>query len=225
MIRGLFPILALISLSCSGSSGPHVSLPEVPSAQTRATLVGPRCAGAGHCECRDLTAPSAEEDKPAGKYKRFEVRVGPAQNELWVHIDDNILYKSKQRATDCFYVDLLPGRHPVQVHAKETNGVGVGVQLYELSGGGPWWYETFDFDCSSGGVCDVESIRREQNRIKAIPRGIQDPCGSVKIQGFTWRTGTMPDTIHPGEVVVDFVLNIYEFATKTPADSAECKQE
>jgi len=213
--------LVLISLSCGGASAVHVPLPTLPRAETRATLVGPRCQGADHCVCRDLGV-AGDEARPGERLKRFEVRVGPTQNALWVSVDDMVLFKSKQRATECFYIDLVPGKHPVRIHGKGEHGLGMVVAFYELSGGGPWWYPAFEFDCGAGGLCTLEDIRKEQARIRLLPRGISAPCGSVKVQRFKWQTGTMPDALHPGEIAVDFFLDVYEFATTEPPGSDKC---
>jgi hypothetical protein len=216
--------LVLVSASCGSPSGAeHVPLPAVPAPQTRATLVGPRCEGGQRCDCRDEGTPESEQP-PGAAFKRFEVRVGPSQNPLWVTVDDMVLYKSEQRATDCFYIDLTPGKHPVRVHGKREQGVGVAVEINELSGGGPWWYSSFDYNCGGGGPCDMDGLRDEQSRVKALPRGILDPCGSVKIQGFNWRSGTMPDALHPQEIVVDFVLDVYKFKTEHVPGSDKCKK-
>jgi len=213
--------LVLISLSCSGATPAFVPLPPLPRAETRATLVGPRCAGGDQCECRVIGA-SGDEPHPGERFKRFEVRVGPTQHELWVSVDDMVLYKSRERATECFYLDLVPGKHPVRIHGKRDQGVGVVVAINELSAGGPWWYPAFELDCGGGGPCDLDSMRAEQARIQAVPRGIHAPCGSVKIQRFQWQTGTMPDALHPGEIVVDFFLDVYQFATSKQPGSDDC---
>ena len=84
---------------------------------------------------------------------------------------------------------------------------------------------SFEFDCSGGGVCDLDSIRVEQARIKAAPRGIHAPCGSVKVQQLDWQTGTMPDAIHPGEIVMDFVLNVYTFGTTAKPGADTCQKK
>jgi hypothetical protein len=211
-----------LALGCSGSGGPAIALPPLPAAETRATLAGPRCSGGQRCECRDAMQVE-DELRPEPPLKRFEFRVGPTQNALWVSVDDMVLYKSTERADECFYVDLMPGRHPVQIHGKGDDGLGVVVRVAELSGAGPWWYDTFSFDCGGGGLCDLDGMRGEKARIAQVDRGIHDTCGSVKVQQLDWRTGTMPDALHPGEIVVDFVLNVYRFATEHPPGSDACQ--
>jgi hypothetical protein len=174
-----------------------------------------------------LNGPPAEtEVPPRAPFKRYEIRIGPVSNALWVTIDDMTLYKGTARPEECFYVDLLPGKHPVRVHGKAgQSGTGLGVQLHvsELSDAGPWWYEVFEYDCGGAGWCSLQDVRDEQARIKGVPRGIWDKCGSTRVRELDWRTGTMPDAIHPDEILVDFTLHAYKFRTEHPPGSDSCK--
>jgi hypothetical protein len=214
--------LLLMSAACGGgfaaAPGP---LPARPAPETRATLVGPRCASADACVCRSEGA-GEPEDHPVPPFKRFEVQIGPIEHALWVTVDDAVLYKSSERATECFYLDLLPGEHAVTVRGARDNGVPARVQISELSAAGPWWYATFELDCN--GVCTPSGLRAEAARIAAYPRHLHDPCGSTKVRGFRWQTGTMPDGLHPSEVAAELVLDVYEFATKHAPGSPRCSR-
>ncbi len=173
--------------------------------------------------CRDVDQPATEADKPKPPFKRYEIRVGPLQNDLWVMVDDMTLYKTKERATECFYVDLLPGKHPVRIHGKAKDGLGVQVHVSELSAGGPWWYDTFTYNCGGSSWCALEDVKEEKARIAAVPRQLHAPCGSTKIKSLNWATGRMPDALHPAEIVIDFTLQVYEFATEHEPGSKQCK--
>ncbi|RMH43258.1 MAG: hypothetical protein D6689_05800 [Deltaproteobacteria bacterium] len=222
MTRRLPVALAALSLHCGSPQRPPADPPPpAPAPVTRATLAGPTCEGGQRCACRDDDAP-ADEPRPPAPYKRFEIRVGPVPNAVWVTVDDRVLYKSAERPLECFTVDLLPGVHPVRVQAEDDAGVAIAIRIREQSGGGPWWYDTFAFDCGRGGLCDLDGLRAEQRRIAAVPRGIHAPCGSVKVQRFQWRTGRLPDALHPDRIAVDFALNVYRFATERPPGDAAC---
>jgi hypothetical protein len=219
LLATVFPLLA----GCGGSGTlANRPLPPLPAPQTTAALVGPRCQEPGRCECRSQDGESADEATPAGPYKRFEFRLGPVQHDLWATVDGAVLYKSRQRATDCFYLDLRPGNHDVRVHSKEESGASIAVAIAELSKGGPWWYPSFTFECNGGGLCDLEGLDREKRRIAEVPRGVHEPCGSVRVRNVSWQTGTMPDALHPGEIVLEFTLQVYKFATEHEPGSPEC---
>src|SRR5690606_24104204 len=95
--------------ACGGAGPP--ALRPVPAPITRATLVGPLCAGEDvKCRCRE---PGEDIGAPDPGLKRYEIRLGPTGDELWATLDDMVFYKGKERAEECFYVDLRPGKHPV----------------------------------------------------------------------------------------------------------------
>lgn len=221
-MRSLVALVVLAS-ACGSQSTDHITLPEPPPAGTRATLVGPLCATGQACTCREEGAPLAEGEQATPPFKRFEVRVGDFDNDLWVTIDQEVLYKDRERASACFYLDLLPGKHPVRIHGRDAGGLSARVRISELSTGGPWWYDTFEFDCGGGGLCDTDGLARYKQYLGQFHKNLHAPCGSTKVRGVTWRTGRMPDALHPEELVVDLVLDIYEFAATKDPDSEECR--
>jgi hypothetical protein len=218
-------LLAWLVLASCGSTTLAPPIGPPPRPETRATLVGARCARPNSaCQCRDPDRedPLDKEDTPPAPYKRFEVRVGPIQNELWVTVDDMVLYKSKERATECFYVDLVPGKHAVEIRGHGEDGFGAVVVIAELSAGGPWWYATFTFDCGAGGLCDRAGLLAWQESVRGVKKNLHAPCGSTKVRGIEWQHGRMPDALHPADLVVDFVLDIYAFATQHPPGFPAC---
>src|SRR5262245_23828029 len=89
---------AALVFGCGGSTAHQEPLPPTPPPGTNATLAGPLCEGQA-CKCREYGAPA---DGGAGAapegMKRFELRLGPTPNPLWVTLDGNVLYKSEEHA-------------------------------------------------------------------------------------------------------------------------------
>jgi len=189
---------------------------------TQGTLAGPLCESE-RCKCRDLHAPG---DGGAGvpgddAHKRFEVRMGPSPQELWLTIGGSTLYKSPERAEECFYVDLPSGDTPVELRASASEGVSAAWSIRELGAKTNSWYETFAFACGSPGVCsfdELDSTKRDLTGQKSV----RDACGSVKVKGLTWDTGKAPDNLHPSELLVRLTLDVYKFQPTQPHGDATC---
>ena len=206
--------------ACSGAqSGP--AMPPVPDSDTRATLAGPLCESA-ECKCSD--DPEAVGAAPEG-FKRFKIELGPTEHELWATVDGNQLYKSVERASACYYLDLEAGDHPIRMRAKGTAGFGARLQVSEMGGDGPWWYPSFDFQCGAPGLCDAESLRRWKQGLANVDAGKHAPCGSVRILGLDWQTGRMPDNLHPADFYLEANMKVYKFAPHYQPGSAECRNE
>ncbi len=226
--RALLGSAIFLLAACGGGGGGGamntVVIRETPEPNTRATLAGPLCK-ADACTCRD---PSAPADGGAGVAaegrKRFEVRVGPIEQPAWVTIDRNVLYKSAARAEDCFYVDLAPGEHPVEIRASHAGGLSVAVRLSEYAPGTESWYDTYDFSCGVPGVCAHSELDAYKRSLARFERGIHDPCGSVKIKGLSWDSGVAADQVHPQDLAVALTLLIYDFAPKHPTGSPDCRR-
>ncbi len=217
-----FLALTLLCLhACSGSQSVS-SMPPVPAPDTRATLAGPLCENA---ECRCSDDPAEAGQAPDG-YKRFKVELGPTEHELWATIDGNQLYKSLERASACFYLDLEAGEHPISMRASGEGGFGAHMQVSELGGAeGPWMYPTFDFHCGAPGLCDAEGLRRWKQNAKGVSAGKHAPCGSVRIMGVDWQTGRMPDNLHPEDFYLQATMKIYKFLPRFAPGSAECDKD
>jgi hypothetical protein len=121
-------------------------------------------------------------------------------------------------------VDLLPGRHDVTIRARGADGFGARLAISELGAAGPWWYETFEFSCGAPGLCDQETLRSWRANITAYKEK-HDPCGSTKIKNLQWQTGTMPDNRHPGEILVQLTLQVYEFVPEYPSGDESCPRK
>ncbi len=211
--------LALLA-ACSGSQKAGPIMPAPPDRLTRATLVGPLCHGT---ECRCAQSPSEAGAPPSSAVKRYEVVIGPVDNELWATVGDNVLYKSPERATDCFYLDLpSPGDVPVSVRAHGDAGYGAHVTIHELRADGRGRYDTFEFICGAPGACSLDQITEWRKSLDRYTRGIHDPCGSTKINSVHWDTGRMPDVRVPADLSLTFSMKIYAFAPKAPHGDPTC---
>jgi hypothetical protein len=208
--------------ACGGAQQ-KVEIDPPPLAMTRATLSGPLCE-AEVCRCRDDEAPgdggAGAPDDPA--VKRFEFRVGPAANPLWVTVDGQVLYKSEQRALDCFYLDLRPGKHQVVLRASRDGGLSAAFSVSEYGAATRSWYETFRFSCGSPGTCSHDEIDEEKARYAGYGRGVHDPCGSVKVRDIAWDTGRAPDNLHPSDVQLELTLDVYKFPPRFPHGAGQC---
>ncbi len=211
-------VVAVLSLgSCSGAqSGPI--MPPLPDSDTRATLAGPLCESA---ECRCSDDPAEVGQAPEG-FKRFKVELGPTEHELWATVDGNQLYKSVERASACYYLDLETGELPITIRAKGRAGFGARIAVSEMGGKGPWWYPTFEFQCGAPGLCDAEGLRRWKRSLASVKKGKHAPCGSVRVLGVDWQTGRMPDNVHPADFFLEATMNVYKFAPHNKPGSAEC---
>jgi hypothetical protein len=224
---GLCLVAALATgLACGASSTRKAGgLTAPPAPTTVATLAGPLCDGAA-CTCRD---PDAAGDGGAGTpddgVKRFEVRLGPSEHELWLTVDDMVLYKSRARAEECFYVDLPAGDHRFTFRAANPGGVSAAVAISEYAPATSSWYASYRFECGAPGVCAYDDLETYRGTLERYVRGIHDPCGSVKVKGLTWDTDLAPDTVHPGNLAVHFTFDVFDFTPKRPHGDPACAEK
>ena len=222
-------ILALVFLAaCSGGGGsaaPMVNIGPTPEPVTKAVLSGPLCE-ADKCTCRKLDAPGdGGAGAPEGEgAKRFEFHVGPAENGLWVKVDDMVLYKNDQHAEDCFYIDLSPGEHAVVLQASRGGGFSAALEIFEYGAATQSWYDTFKFSCGSPGTCSYDALDEWKASLEKYKRGLHDPCGSTKVKGIIWDAGRAPDQSHPQDLALQLTLDIYEFAPDKPHGHADCAE-
>lgn len=213
---------ALALLTTCGGSG-AAGLAPLPPRVTRATLAGPLCEGMEvHCQCRAPATEDAPHGGSAGEpepgFKRYEIRLGPTEDELWATVDDMVFYKTRERGEECYYVDLRPGKHPVTLRAQAAAGFAARMTIAEQGALG--WYDTFTFDCSTPNRCAMADLRDWDEAVRARP--IHDPCGSTKIRDIRWQTGRVPDRLHPDEIQLDLVLDIYRFTPEHGPGDAAC---
>lgn len=206
-------VAALGALGCGASPG---EMPAVPQRMTLGALRGPLCTEQ-YCRCADKPADAGLPQPPA---KRFEIQVGPTGGELWVQVGDNRLYKSPERPTDCFYVDLSPGEHPVSMRGHDQNGFGAMLAISEIGARGPWKYDTFSFECGTN-VCTADAVKDWMRRARELGPE-QDPCGSTKVTGVRYQMGRLPDGLHPADLYVELDLKVYKFVPEHPPGDPEC---
>jgi len=213
----IFAGISVLLFACGGTAS--ATLKPLPKASTEGTLAGATCRE-GKCACRhDKLKVGLPENT---KIKRFEVRVGPIRNPLWVKIGGTQLYKDDQNATQCFYVDLPPGKHPVTIQGANSGGFAARVHISEMAPKEVGWYETFYFHCGGVDVCDVDQLKAFGSRLDKYKRNIHDPCGSTKVLGIGWKTGKLPDNVHPNKLQLDLTLQVYPFSPKNPPGDKKC---
>jgi hypothetical protein len=218
------PLLAL--LGCGGAStGSTITILPPPEPETHATLVGPLCKQ-DRCTCRDADAPAdGGAGVPTGDDKRFEIRVGPMEHALWVMVDGMVMFKTEATAEQCFYVDLPPGDHSLRIRAHHDEGVSAAVTVSEYADSTKSWYDSYRFSCGAPGVCGFDDLRAYKQSLTRYKRGIQDPCGSVKIKGLSWDTGRAPDLEHPTDLALGLTMHLYAFAPAKPHGEPSCAEQ
>jgi hypothetical protein len=224
VLRAIVGVVVGFGLAAGAGCGatPHqVEIGPPPARETRAVLAGGLCHGDA-CTCRE-EAGDATAGAPAGAArKRFEIRLG-SPHELWLTINQaTVLYKSPERATACFYVDLAPGANPIALRASNADGVSVALEIHELGTKTGSWYDTFAFSCGSPGVCAYDELTANKARYVGAKRQMYDRCGTTRVTGVSWDHGKAPDQEHPSELVVRATLEIYKGAADKPRGDATC---
>lgn len=220
-MRLLLPIL-LVAACAGADKPPAVEAGPDPEPVTRATLAGPLCEG-DRCQCRQIGAGDGGAGAPeGGDTKRFEFHLGPSTNALWATVDDMVLYKSDERAEECFYVDLAPGQHKVTLRANRGGGFAAQLDIHEYGPLTQSWYDTFTFVCGPG-ACSYDDLDAWKESLARYRRGLHDPCGSTKVKGITWDAGRAPDQQHPQSLVLELTLDVYKFAPGAPHGDPSCK--
>ena len=210
-------LLAAVVTAATACGGAEPVMQPLPPRVTRGTLVGPLCQGGDvKCTCRE---PGQDIGAPEPGHKRFEIRLGPTGDALWLMVDDMVLYKSHERAEECFYIDLRPGRHALRLRAEGERGFAARAVVAEQAPppageAAPGWYDTFIFDCGTPGYCSMAALDEWHAWVQSRRGRVYDPCGSTKVRELRWQTGRVPDRQHPDALQLDLVLDVYQF---TPA--------
>lgn len=214
-VASMRAFLLLTVLAACGGSKPtttQVEIDPLPEPMTRGVLSGPLCSTEA-CMCR---AEGAAQDGGAGvpesaELKRFEFRVGPTENALWVMVDEMVLYKTDEHAQDCFYIDLPKGQHKVTLRARRPGGLSAKLGISEYAPGVESWYETFRFECGIGGTCSNDELHDYRDSLEQYKQNLHDPCGSTKIKQIGWDSGQAPDQAHPEDLQLELTLDVYGF--------------
>lgn len=213
-IGALTPALS----GCGSSSKSTRKFIELPGRATVATLAGPLCEGQA-CRCRDESGRSAGLPERPG-WKRYEITIGPVDNELWVLVDGMVLYKGVEKATACYFIDLPTGKHTVTLAAGNDRGLAARLAISELGTRGS--YATFQFGCGGPGPCVLDALDEWQASLSRYKRGVHDPCGSTRIRDIFWQTGKALERMYPTQLQLDFVLDVYDFSPKHAAGDPAC---
>jgi hypothetical protein len=213
---GIGAIAVAIVAGCGGAEQPVMR--PLPERVTRATLVGPLCDGEDvKCTCRE---PGQDIGAPELGSKRYEIRLGPTGNELWATLGDMVFYKSAERAEECFYVDLRPGRHPVSLRAHGERGFSARLVVAEQAVQG--WYDTFVFDCKTPGHCSMADLDEWHAWVESRAGKVYDPCGSTKVRDLRWQTGRVQELNYPDALQLDLVLDVYKFTPEHGPGEPAC---
>jgi hypothetical protein len=220
------PLLAIFVLvSCTHDAAPR-TWPRESSLHMAASH---RCQGQ-RCTCRDAgsAADAAESTPPAPGTKRFELRVGPSMDSVWLDVTGHGIWlkDTEPSAEGCAYVDLKAGEkvHVIEhVEAQEkTRGTALDVRISEYNPKLQVWYDTARVECGGGGdACNREMMAAWLERMHKLPRGLHDPCGSTKIEEPTWSAAET-DLPHPSVITADVTLHVYTFEPRSAPGSAEC---
>ncbi len=213
-------VLASLLASCGGDRK-QIAIGPPPAKATTGALAGPLC-GAGAESCTCMKSPE-EAGAPEAGLKRFEIRLGPTPHDLWATLPGRVLYKSPERPEMCFYVDLAPGQHPIELRASNSSGVAAAIAVSELGAKTRSAYRTFRFSCGSpGGVCSFEELDGKKAEYQGVQKNTHDPCGSTKVKELVWDTGRSPDQLVPSEFALRMVLHVYKFEPDKPAGDPSC---
>ena len=211
--HGPLAACAVVAAACGGGGAgrTQVTIGPPPPRETHAVLAGALCQD-NHCSCRRDEPGDAGVGVPDTKdRKRYELRLTSAY-DLWLTINGrDVLYKSPERAADCFYVDLPTGTQQIELRASNPAGISAALQIHELGTKTRSWYDTFAFACGVPGVCSFEDLDAQKAQYRAGHRNLFDRCGTTKVKGVTWDHGKSPDQLHPSELVVRLTLEIYRF--------------
>jgi hypothetical protein len=208
--RQLLVLASLLGLAAAcGGDRKMIAIGPPPAKATTGPLAGPLCTGEA-CTCM-AGAEQAGVPEGAG-LKRFEIRLGPTPHDLWATLPGRVLYKSPERPEMCFYVDLAPGTHPIELRASQATGVSAAISISELGAKTRSAYATFRFSCGSpGGVCSFEELDGKKAEYRRASNNAHDPCGSTKVKQVVWDTGRSPDQLVPSELAMRLVLHVYKF--------------
>jgi len=221
--------MAILLLAGCPASGPTTPTPSYPPTTTLA-LSTPRCDGQA-CRCRPLDSNDGqtEEQIPAG-LKRFELRLPRTTSALWVEVVGKGVFHKPADVMDetCFYVDLPPGSTRFVMHSVRTDrevGLQTGLKVLEYGPKeGPHWYRVFELACGGLNRCTKKGMAGWVAFQRRLPRGLLNPCGSVKIKGVgVSGTREQKVDVEYADMTARFTFEVYGFETYKAPDSPECQ--
>lgn len=222
--------LLVIALAC-GCAGSSTGIKPVAD-KTPIRTAGARCNGST-CACRPVdnfgqsTEVNYDEGAPAAGAKRFEIRTGRGYDPATISVEGLGAFEKNTASPEpsCAYFDLPSGKHRVVIHAKATNadaGQEPAIFIREYSADKKSWYDTFQFRCGGDDVCSLGHMEQFLDEAQKKPRGIWDPCGSVRVEGVKWDGGRGPGA-KLSELTVELILEVYKFPPRFPHGAKTCK--
>ncbi len=222
--------LLLGSLFLLACPPPPKAGPRFPP-ETTLRASGARCPSGKACSCRTLAGGEgqAEEGIAAGQ-KRYEFRLPRTPTALWVAVEGKgVFYKPPETlAPTCFYVDLAPGQHKVNLRAEKRDpevGLQAALEIHEYGAKGPYWYKVFDFLCGgNANKCTKGAAQTWVEFQRKLPRGVLDACSSTMIRGVG-VDGAREERLLTEFLDLDLALTlkIYGFEPYRSPGSPECK--
>jgi hypothetical protein len=196
-------------------------------------VAGARCAN-GACKCRviddygkTIEGASLDEGPVAAGLKRFELRTGRGMDPIDITVEGRGVFSKATVDAEptCAYVELPPGKHRVHLHAVATNpeaGMTPAIFIRELGDKLQSWYDTFEFRCGGADVCGLGDMQEWISKVQAVPRGLHDPCGSVRVEGVRWEA-LRQIGVKLADLDIDLTLEVYKFPPRFPHGTAKCR--
>jgi hypothetical protein len=186
-------------------------------------MASSRCTG-GVCSCH--SGDKAEESPVPSGAKRFELQIGRGLDPTTVLIDGRVALDrpSDHPEAVCSDIELPPGRHTVELRARAKEPVAGFTPQLALAEYGPvaaGWYHTFDFACGGAEACTKDDLRDWLEKVQAVPRGLHDPCGSVRVEQVHWGAERSPE-VKLEDLQLSFVLHVYAFTPKNRSGAPNC---
>jgi len=207
----------VIALAGCGGAGPSLKM------EGAWPLASAHCAGEA-CTCRN----EGEKEQVSAGAKRFELRLARGVDKASIAVDGKrALARAAlaQPEETCVYLDLPPGRHVV-TWREEAKVAEVGIQpvltIAEYGPAANAWYKAFELSCTTNEGCLKDDMRDAFDKLGQVPRGLVDPCGSTRFEHPRWEAEHSP-SVKLEDVTVEVTLHVYQFATRHPPGSDECR--
>jgi hypothetical protein len=204
-----------------------------PLPEGKLVTAGARCSG-DKCTCRTVDnygrpagEPSSEGDVAPGQ-KRFEFRTGRGFDRTTVTIESRgtLVKETTLPEPSCAYVDLPPGHYRVVLRAEakdQAQGIQPRLVVAEYGTETKDWYDTFSFACGDGGQrCIKDDMNEWLGKVRGVPRGIFDKCGSARVSDIAWHVEHSPEQTME-DLTLEFVLHVYKFPARFKHGTPTCK--